>query len=57
MTDRQVTTGSTVDAIDPVESHRCPRCGSVGTITVSNDTGHVSWGRCFKCLYYWERQP
>ena len=48
---------STVDAIDPISWCRCPHCGSMGTIVVDDLLRGEHWGRCFKCTYFWERQP
>ena len=33
----------------------CPQCGSVGIVRVKSTLPHQeSWGRCLRCMHFWE---
>ena len=48
---------ATIALPDASRGHRCPLCGSAGTMIFDDPSRHEHWGRCFKCIHFWERQP
>ena len=33
----------------------CPKCGSIGIVRIESTLPHQeSWGRCLRCMHFWE---
>ena len=43
-----------IDAPSTPPAPRCPRCGTIGVIVYHDPETAEHWGRCFKCLNFWE---
>ena len=44
-----------ISGADPWSLNHCPACGSAATMIFDDDERAEHWGRCFKCMHFWER--